>query len=92
MFLKSCKAGLCSPDEPVTSSIPFVTDLRDAFRNAHDRVRKATELVARVQTKYFDEKSRQTKFHEGQLAPADLAAVQETLEIKDWPLENRGIS
>jgi len=26
------------PDEPVTSSVPFVVDLRDALRNAHDRV------------------------------------------------------
>jgi len=29
------------PDEPVTSSVPFVVDLRDAIRNAHDNVRLA---------------------------------------------------
>jgi len=55
------------PDEPVTSSVPFVVDLRDALRNAHDRVRRATKRAARVQRKYYDEKSRQTEFREGQM-------------------------
>ena len=31
------------PDEPVTLSVPYVVDLRDAIRNAHDRVRLATK-------------------------------------------------
>ena len=53
-------------DEPVTSSVPFVIDLRDALTNAHERVRTATKRVARVQRKYYDEKSCRTKFPEGQ--------------------------
>jgi len=42
-------------------------DLRDAIGNAHDRVRTATKKAARIQLKYYDEKSRQTTFREGQL-------------------------
>jgi len=34
------------PDEPVTSSVPFVVDFHDAIRNAHDRVRLATKKAA----------------------------------------------
>ena len=55
------------PDEPVTSSVPFVVNLQDAIRDAHDRVRLATKKAARVQRKYYDEKSRRTTFREGQL-------------------------
>jgi len=55
------------PEEPITSSVTFVIDLGDALRNAHERVRMATKRATRVQRKYYDEKSRQTKFQEGQL-------------------------
>ena len=37
------------------------------FKNAYDRVRRAKKRAARVQRKCYDEKSRQTKFREGQM-------------------------
>ena len=52
------------PEEPVTSLVPFVVDLQNAIRNVHDRVRTATKKAARIQRKYYDEKSRQTTFRE----------------------------
>jgi len=30
------------PVEPIDTSVPFVTDIRDVMRDAHERVRKAT--------------------------------------------------
>ena len=55
------------PKEPVTSAVPFVVDLQDAIRNVHDWVQTATKKAARIQRKYYDEKSRQTTFWEGHL-------------------------
>ena len=42
-------------------------DLRDAIRNAHDKVRLATKKAARIQRKYYYDISRLTTFCEGQL-------------------------
>jgi len=37
------------PEEPQRTTVPFVHDLRDALRDAHQRVRDATESSARTQ-------------------------------------------
>ena len=55
------------PEEPMQASVPFVRDLRDALRQAHTKVRESTQSMARVEKKYYDERSRKTKFHVGQL-------------------------
>jgi len=47
--------------------VPFVKDLRDALRTAHLRVREAKKSVARTEKQYYDERSRKTKFVQGQL-------------------------
>jgi len=36
------------------------------MRDAHERVRRATKKEARTQRKYYDDRSRMTRFHEGQ--------------------------
>ena len=55
------------PEEPHRTMVPFVRDLRDALRDAHQRVRDATRSSARTQKIYYDERSKQTVFTEGQL-------------------------
>jgi len=55
------------PEEFSATSVPFVRDLRDALRQAHQQVREATQSVARTQKRHYDERSRQTKFTQGQL-------------------------
>ena len=55
------------PQEPSRTTVPFVKDLRDALRDAHTRVREATKAAAKFERRTFDQKSRQTKFVEGQL-------------------------
>jgi len=51
------------PEEPHRTTVPFVRDLRDT----HQRVRDATRSSARTQKVYYDERSKQTVFTEGQL-------------------------
>jgi len=55
------------PEEPMQTTVPFVKDLRDALRTAHLGVREATKAVARTEKQYYDERSRKTKFVQGQL-------------------------
>ena len=55
------------PEEFRPATVPFVRDLRDALREAHQRVRDATKSSARTQKRYYDERSKQTPFHEKQL-------------------------
>jgi len=55
------------PEEPHRTTVPFVRDLRDTLRDAHQRVRDATRSSARTQKVYYDERSKQTVFTEGQL-------------------------
>ena len=43
------------PEEPFQVTVPFVSNLRDTLRDAHERVRQATQSVARTQKKYHDE-------------------------------------
>jgi len=35
------------PDEPMNATLPFVQDIHDTLRAAHDRVRQATQSVKR---------------------------------------------
>jgi len=53
------------PVEPVNSTVPFVNDLRDVMRDAHVQICQAT-MEACTQRKYYDDRSRMTRFHEGQ--------------------------
>ena len=55
------------PKEPCRTTVPFVSDLRNALRMAHEKVREATKSTARTQKRYYDSHSKQTSFHEGQL-------------------------
>ena len=55
------------PEEPHCTTVLFVYDLRDALRDAHQRVRDATKSSARTQKMYYDNRSRQAVFAEGQL-------------------------
>jgi len=55
-----------SLEESHRVTVPFVRDLRDALRDAHERVRTATKSSARIQKRYYDERSKQTSFSEGQ--------------------------
>jgi len=55
------------PEKPHRTTVPFVRDLRDTLRDAHQRVRDASRSSARTQKQYYDERLRQTVFTEGQL-------------------------
>jgi len=54
------------PVRPANITVPFVKDLRDVMRDAHERIRQATKKEARTQRKYYDDRSRMTRFYEGQ--------------------------
>ena len=54
------------PEESHRITVPFVKDLRDARRDAHERVRIATKSSARMQKRYYNERSKQTSFCKGQ--------------------------
>jgi len=54
------------PVEPANTIVPFVKDLRDIMRDAHEQIRQATKKEARTQRKYYDDRSRMTRFYEGQ--------------------------
>jgi len=54
------------PVEPVNTTLPFVNDLRDVIRDAHEQISQATKKEARTQRKYYDDRSRMTRYHEGQ--------------------------
>jgi len=55
------------PEEPFTTSVPFVNNLRDTLRDAHRRVRNATKSSARTQKSYYDERAHVLSFTVGQL-------------------------
>ena len=55
------------PEEPHRTTVPFVGDLREALRDAHQRVRDATKSSARTQKMYYGDRSRQAVFAKGQL-------------------------
>jgi len=55
------------PEEPYTTSVPFVSNLRDTLRDAHRRVRDATKSSARTQTSYYDERAHVMSFGVGQI-------------------------
>ena len=55
------------PEEPHRTTVPFVRDFRNTPRDAHQRVRDATRSSARTQKLYYDERSKQAVFTEGQL-------------------------
>jgi len=55
------------PEEPHRTTVPFVRDLRDTLRDAHQRVRDATRSSAQTQKLYYDVRSRQAVFTEGHL-------------------------
>jgi len=52
----------CPPEEPFPITLPFVSNLRDTLREAHERVRQATQSVARTQKKYYDEHAKGHNF------------------------------
>ena len=55
------------PEEPMDTVIPFNQSLRDCLRDAHSRVRTATQSVAKTQKAYFDKNVKAIQFTQGQL-------------------------
>jgi len=55
------------PEEPFTTSVLFVSNLRDTLCDAHHRVRNATKSSARSQKSYYDERAHVKSFDVGQL-------------------------
>jgi len=55
------------PDEPLEVTVPFVADLRNHIREAHAKIRRATQAVAKTQKVYYDRRSRGLKFALDQL-------------------------
>jgi len=49
------------------AKVPFVLGFRDTLRDAHSRVRAATQKSARTQKIYYDRRSKRLQFHTGQL-------------------------
>ena len=55
------------PEEPVNPTVPFVRDLRNHIRSAHQQVRNATQAVAKTQKTYYDHQVKGPPFAVGQL-------------------------
>ena len=54
------------PEEDTTVSVPFVADLRDNLRAAHEKIRENTKRVAKVEKRYYDTKSKPDNLKVGQ--------------------------
>ena len=54
------------PDEADKVNVPFVRDLRDRMREAHEKVRQNTKRFARTEKRYYDSKARPQNLKEGQ--------------------------
>ena len=54
------------PEEDTTVTVPFVADLRDNLRAAHERIRENTKRFAKVEKKYYDRKSKPDNLKVGQ--------------------------
>ena len=55
------------PEESMDTVVPFNQSLRDCLRDAHSRVRTATQSVAKTQKAYFDKNVKTIHFTQGQL-------------------------
>jgi len=59
---------LAKPPEEITkATVPFVSDLRDTLRDAHERVRQATGRAAQTEKSRYDNKSKGLTFKVGQI-------------------------
>ena len=54
------------PEEPLVPKVPFVQNFREIMRDAHIRVRDATDRSAKTQKTYYDRMSKKLTFKEGQ--------------------------
>ena len=54
------------PEEDTTVSVPFVADLRDNLRAAHERIRENTRRFAKVEKRYYDQKAKPDHLKVGQ--------------------------
>ena len=77
------------PEEPFTTSVPFVSNLRDTLRDAHRRVRNATKSSARSQKSYYDERAHVKSFDVGQLVW--LYWPRQVATLVDWAVAHRSI-
>ena len=55
------------PEEITAATVPFVSDLRDTLRDAHERVRQATGKAAQTKKSWYDSKSKGLTFNVGQI-------------------------
>jgi len=81
------------PVEPANTTVPFVKDLQDIMRNAHKRIHQATKKEPRTQRKYYDDRSRMTRFYEGQKvwlywSKPPVRQQFKKLTPVDWSMEN----
>ena len=54
------------PDEPLNLAVPYANHFRDSMRDAHSKIRKATNASAKTQKTYFDRLVKGPAFHVGQ--------------------------
>jgi len=55
------------PKEPMESKVPFMKNFRETMRDAHIRMRNATQWSAKTQKTYYDRMSKRIKFAKRQL-------------------------
>ena len=54
------------PEESITITVPFVSDLRDTLRAAHEKVRQNTRKFAKTEKRYYDSRTKPVEFAVGQ--------------------------
>ena len=64
---RSSALGEAETEEPMNTVIPFNQSLRDCLREAHSRIRTATQSVAKTQKAHFDKRVKDLQFTQGQL-------------------------
>ena len=63
------------PEEPMETKVPFVKNFQETLRDAHLRVREATQKSAKTKKSYYDRRSKCTNFKEGQLVCSSLGTA-----------------
>ena len=76
------------PEETVDLNIPYIVKLRDTMRDAHARVRYATQVSAKTMKSHFDARIKAITFRENQLVwlfwPRPLLKMQKRKLTQLW--------
>jgi len=70
------------PEEDTTVSVPFVCDLRDNLRAAHEKIRENTKHFAKVEKRYYDKKAKPDNLKVGQRVWLFWPKPQEQMRYK----------